>query len=491
MTQLSSLRSAAAEPVALRDVLSALGVPAVAVEPDGTCLAANPAGEALLDVLPPHDSVFAALNAEEPRGFDGEASGQIVVEKSCFAWRMLPLRGSSAQANLITFVDQTENRALSERLVHLDRLATLGRTTASLVHELNGPLSRLATSVEMLASRGPQDRRYLLAEVLRSGRRARDLARQILAFARPHAAPRGIHRAHNVVASAVDLVRANLREQRVELILDRGNEGVSIEGDAVKLRQVVVNLLNNAGQALRGTKGRRIVQVSTRARDQWVRIEVRDNGPGMSRQTRERLFDPFFTTKSTDEGTGLGLHIAQRIVQEHGGRIHVQSELSAGSRFVVELPGSTQSAPGTAEEWPPGQLQTGQTGRVLVVDDDQVLVRLLQDILDEAGYSVVTASSGEQALSLIDTGEFDIIMSDMRMPGMDGQGLYYRIKERDPALARRIIFITGDVISRETARFFAEAGTPHLAKPFRIDELSASLKMLHQQVAERKPGPRT
>ena len=196
---------------------------------------------------------------------------------------------------------------------------------------------------------------------------------------------------------------------------------------------------------------------------------------------QRRIFEPFYTTKPKGEGTGLGLCISRGIVEAHGGELSVRSEPGDGTTFTISLPAAKANrsdivpAPEALDE-----VECGAAKRVLVVDDEEVLTALLREILEEAGYEVDTACSVESALDCIDGQVFDIIMSDVRMPGLGGRDLYRKLERDEPSLARRVVFMTGDVVSPETMRFFEKTRAPHLSKPFRLRELNEALRSLNQ-----------
>jgi CheY-like chemotaxis protein len=201
-------------------------------------------------------------------------------------------------------------------------------------------------------------------------------------------------------------------------------------------------------------------------------LEINDDGPGVPDDVQARIFDPFFTTKDVGKGTGLGLTVAYAIVQEHGGRIRVESVPGRGASFFVELPvtGGTlrqpQSPPPTAAE-----LQQLAGKRVLVVEDEPALASAVSDSLTDAGFVVDRAGDGEEALARVAERPYDLVICDLKMPRVDGMGFYRAIAATTPSLAARLIFVTGDVVGTEAERFLEESGCRWLAKPFRLGDL--------------------
>jgi two-component system NtrC family sensor kinase len=203
-----------------------------------------------------------------------------------------------------------------------------------------------------------------------------------------------------------------------------------------------------------------------------VAIDIVDDGPGMSETLATQVFEPFFTTKAEGEGTGLGLSISQGIVKEHGGRIMLSSEEGKGSTFTVQLPLSTRSI------IPPTDASTRAPTkrlRVLVVDDEPHILHYMRATLEAWGHIPVVAGDGGEALARISRESFDLIISDLRMPKFDGREFYQELARRDPALAGRLVFSTGDTVRGDTLAFLETLDRPYLHKPFSLAELRTLL----------------
>jgi two-component system NtrC family sensor kinase len=240
------------------------------------------------------------------------------------------------------------------------------------------------------------------------------------------------------------------------------------------MEQVFLNLLNNAFDSMAGRDVPGILEIRTSlVNDEKMQIEFIDNGYGIKDEEKERLFEPFFTTKQIGKGTGLGLSISYGIVKEHGGDLYLDDAHYCGAKFVVTLPvvcdlqsfdEPKQSSRSSA--W--SKLQ----GKVLVVDDEDVVADVIDAALSVKGFSVDCAATGEEAYQMIGSGEYDLVISDIRMPGvMDGRRLYYEVREQNPDLAERFVFISGDVMEKSTSKFLNECGRAYLLKPFSLADL--------------------
>jgi CheY-like chemotaxis protein len=239
--------------------------------------------------------------------------------------------------------------------------------------------------------------------------------------------------------------------------------------DAYQLQQVILNLVTNAEQAMGGVeRAHHRLTVRTRRDGETIRIEIEDTGPGIHADGLERIFNPFYTTKAVGHGTGLGLSISLGIISEHGGRIWAENVPPAGARFCIDLPrvappagsASTVSAPVVA---PPRGL------RILVADDERPIREALSRFLEKSGHVVVAVDSGSRALAAVRDQVFDTIFLDIRMPDISGQNVFEQWQSERPELARRVVFITGDIVGADLQRFLSGTGQPFVAKPFDLD----------------------
>ena len=227
----------------------------------------------------------------------------------------------------------------------------------------------------------------------------------------------------------------------------------------------------NAHHALRRRPPPRRVAVVARhdAERRRVRLEIADTGPGIPADVRAKIFEPFFTTKPVGEGTGLGLSLCRDIVTDHHGTIEVESEPGRGTRFVIELP--VETAPPAPAKSAAAAPPAARPGRVLIVDDEPAVAEALSEAIRREGHEVDIAGNGAEALDRLAARPYDLIVSDTKMPVLDGESFYHELAKRHPALRERIVFLTGDVLGREKREFLEGTGAPFLTKPCDLDEL--------------------
>jgi two-component system NtrC family sensor kinase len=239
-----------------------------------------------------------------------------------------------------------------------------------------------------------------------------------------------------------------------------------IAADADQIHQIIINLLINAQHALAGAEGDRIVTISTALGPEpmTVALDVADTGPGVPEQARRRIFEPFFTTKAQGEGTGVGLSFSQGIAEAHGGRL-ILLPTARGATFRLTLPVDAQQTLARIEpDTPP--LPRSVQRRALVIDDEAEIAESLVDFLSLEGFTCEIAIGGYAAKARLTHGDYDLVISDLRMPDLDGPALYAFVRETRPDLAARMAFSTGDTLGAAAARFIADAKRPVLEKPF-------------------------
>jgi two-component system NtrC family sensor kinase len=266
----------------------------------------------------------------------------------------------------------------------------------------------------------------------------------------------------------------------VEVSLDLAEDLPILWADGHQLHQVLINIMANAHHALRECPAAsRRLSIATRSvhATQQVQLEIADTGPGIPAEIRAKIFEPFFTTKPAGQGTGLGLSLCRGIIEEHGGIITVASEPGQGTTFAITLPVVPQPAGADEPDAAEVPAPVGPKA-ILVVDDERELAEILAEALGRDGHTVEIAGNGADALRRLEQHAYDLVVSDTKMPIMDGMAFFRELERRFPALGKRIIFVTGDVLDAEKRRFLESSGAPFLTKPFDPAEVRRAVRRL-------------
>lgn len=357
------------------------------------------------------------------------------------------------------------------QLIQAEKLSAIGQLISGVAHELNNPLTTIAGYAQILqmADVG-SDVKADLEKIYQEAMRCVRIVKNLLTFARQHKPEQRLVNVNEVLERTLALRAYHLRVQNIVVDKDLDPNLPLTLADPHQLQQVFLNLIVNAEQAMLSAHGRGHLKIITQtAGPDRIWIIFRDDGPGIPAEIMGRLFDPFFTTK--EDGTGLGLSICYGIVQEHGGRIWAESQVGQGATFFVELPVQIDEKVKERPESYLPSVRGGEELRVLVVDDEQPVLDIITRILRHQGHQVTQALSGQEAMRRLEEGNYNVIVSDLRMPGLSGQDLYNMVRERWPHLAHRIVFTTGDTLSPETVAFLQKTGNLCLGKPFKLDEL--------------------
>ncbi len=404
------------------------------------------------------------------------------------SWRHIAYKG--APAVISSIVDLTESKRAQEELARsreslhqAEKLTALGSLLAGVSHELNNPLTIVtaqASLLEELAAGSPMADRA--EKVRRAAERCSKIVQTFLAMARQREPERSKVQASDVVRAALDLTEYSLRTAGIDVSFEVEPGLPPLFADGDQLHQVFVNLIVNAQQALQEKSGERRLKLRIASADggRTLAVDVEDNGPGVPAEIRRRVFEPFFTTKPEGVGTGVGLSFSLGLVEAHGGRLELLDAPGGGACFRVTL--DTAAAADTpAEATAAAALAAAaaeRKGKALIVDDEPDVAEVLEILAGRAGYEVDVAANGREAIERLTRADYDVILSDLRMPQMDGPALFAWLEREKPHLTRRIAFVTGDTLGDAAARFLKACGRPVLEKPFSGKNVRALLEAL-------------
>jgi two-component system, NtrC family, sensor kinase len=373
-------------------------------------------------------------------------------------------------------------KSTKAQLTQSEKLSVIGEFVAGVAHELNNPLASVIGFSQLL-QRGhfDADQQHYVDRVACESQRCQKIVHNLLSYARQSQPERTLIDLNQLVRSSLDILEYQLRTSNIETTTDLDPHLPGVMGDSHQLQQVFVNILNNARQAIephRRQGGR--LRVTTRTNAGCVEVLFSDNGPGIEEANLSKIFTAFFTTKEVGKGTGLGLSLCSGIINDHGGSIRVESKFGEGATFIVELPVAEEalaSSPKSDASATSPQAQIQGTGkRVLVVDDEEALRDLLSVVLTADHYDVDTAGDGDTALRKTKSAHYDLIVSDWKMPGLNGFEFYQQVRATNPDMAARFVFLTGDVIGAQ--KLLNNSDGTCLAKPFQVDDLRATVNRL-------------
>ena len=403
--------------------------------------------------------------------------------------------------------DLTAQRVFHSKLLQTEKLAALGQMVSGVAHELSNPLtSIMGYAHRLLARQDLPGRTEEVRQIYQEAERAGTILRQLLLNARETLPERRPVSLNQIVHRVMDLQRFSLAAEKIRVEIDLAPALPLVPGDPGHLQQVLTNLVGNARYALeQHGQGGTIRLRTKRIGERRVLLEVADNGPGIPQAILARIFDPFFTTKPAGVGTGLGLAIVLSVVREHGGQVHVLSPPQGGAVFQIELPTAAETAQEEAvgsplpgrENWLPEAagrenrlapaFESGKGVRVLVVEDEPTVARLIADVLRDEGMQVDVLLDGREALDRAARQSFDLVICDMKMPGLDGQHFYKSLERSGNPLRERFLFVTGDIIAAQTREFLERNHLPHVAKPFRVEELTEKVHSVLAITAGHQP----
>ncbi|MCB1050345.1 MAG: response regulator [Acidobacteria bacterium] len=389
--------------------------------------------------------------------------------------------------------DSTVRRSLEEELNQAMKLDSLGRLAGGIAHDFNNILTVIRGYCDLANAQLEDDKIRLVSPIQEACDRAIHLTQQLLAFSRKQVLQPVVLDLNQVLERLQNLLKRLIRED-IQLIMNLDPQIGPIKADLTQMEQVIINLVVNARDAM--PRGGTITLQSVAGihwpleglpkakdwhADEFVVLEVVDTGSGIDPAILDRLFEPFFTTKEKGKGTGLGLATSHGIIQQSGGFIQVKSALGKGSRFQVFLPTSSEPLNQAARVEPPILHYKGNGRSILVVEDQNELRELIREVLSRQGFDVVIAENGEIALDTMKTQAFDLVLSDLVMPRVNGIQLYHALRDRWPEV--KVAFMSGYTEDTHFLNLLEQEGVPFMSKPFTTASLINLLRNAFEPVA--------
>ncbi len=385
--------------------------------------------------------------------------------------------------------DISEVKQTQADLLLADRMMTVGALAAGVAHEINNPMSyvignlhyalSVLTQPDFPEGADLQELRSSMDEALDGAERVSRIVKNFHTFSRAdqNNAMKALSLT-SVVESALTATFIQIR-RKAELVKDLGPTP-AVVGDEARLGQVVLNLILNAVQALPDNQSTaHVIEIRTYEDQGQAVFRISDSGPGIAPQVLNHVFDPFFTTKPIGVGTGLGLSIAHSIVRQLGGHIDVESELGKGTTFTVRLPPLASPADEEEGSEPDSAFVPAQEGRILVIDDESLIVNAFRRVLRD--FDLEVAYSGQEAIEILSADvNFDVIFCDLYMPGTDGKAVHRWVQISNPGLEKRIVFMTGGAHDAVSQAFLDSVPNLRLNKPFDPEDI--------QRIIQRRPA---
>jgi signal transduction histidine kinase/ActR/RegA family two-component response regulator len=381
---------------------------------------------------------------------------------------------------IVYAAEVTNEVQLRRQLVHLEKMAAIGRLVSGVAHELNNPLAGILGYAQLVSRCELDDStRRMVDVILTQAERAGKIVQNFLSLAAKTEPRRTAFDLNDSIRNVIQLREYQQSVDNIVMTTEFSEELPYAWGDPHQMEQVFLNLVVNAEDAIADVQRRPgAIHVKTFVDGGRIQVTVTDNGSGIHARDMARIFDPFFTTKDKNRGTGLGLSICAEIVKDHGGELYAWSSYGTGATFTLELPIRHEIEPEAVQPVRTSESHCLRGKQILVIDDEIHITELIFDVLARHGARIDIVNSGLDALEQIKKKNFDVIVCDQRMPGVSGQRLYRLVESLNSELRHRFLFVTGDVVNAQTKRFFTQAGVQYIRKPFRIQELVDAIEGL-------------
>lgn len=374
---------------------------------------------------------------------------------------------------------EKERRQFEQQSQAQSRLASVGQMAAGMAHEINNPLTAVIGFADLLLNRSlPVDIREDIETISKASQRVSDILRRMLTFARQYKPERKYLDINEILENTIGIRAYTMETSNIHVTRQLEPELPMTMIDGGQIQQVFLNIIINAEQSMKLAHNNGNLIVKTEKVNGTINISFKDDGPGISREDLQQIFDPFFSTKEVGQGTGLGLSICHGIISEHGGGIYAESELGSGTTFTVELPIIAEVMTADSTALPTNEPNGVADAKILVVDDELLVRQVLTRALNDEGYEVEAVTSANDALDRLDSQDYDLVLLDVKMPGMNGIEFYENMQKTNPASAEKVLFITGDVMGMDTNSYFSTNNVPYITKPFNIDKLKSEINRM-------------
>lgn len=380
--------------------------------------------------------------------------------------------------------EMNQRSEMQERMLRTERAASMGSLAAGMAHEINNPLTYVIGNLELLQAeqapgetegRASREDESILSEAIEGAYRVAALVKDLKTFS--HSGENNLEPVDlgGAIGRATKMTGNEIRH-RAQLEVECPS-GIMVLGNRGRILQVLVNLLTNAAHAIEsGFSESNFIRITVQRREGRVLLEVTDSGSGIDPEIAERIFEPFVTTKAVGFGMGMGLSITRNVLQAMGGAIEVAHSSPEGTTFRLTLQPHVQES----EEAPDSHVETETASArknsrlsVLIIDDEERVLAYLESALSHHDVSVV--ADGSKAVDRASAGDFDVVLCDLMMPRMSGMEIYSELKERNPNVAARMLFMTGGVFAEKVADFLATLPGRWIEKPIDVAELESRI----------------
>ena len=366
--------------------------------------------------------------------------------------------------------DVTKEKILQQQLMQSEKLSSIGTFVAGVAHELNNPLTAVSLYSESLKEYDlpSGNAKNDLNIIIEQSRRASNIVQNLLKFSRKHKPGKSLCHINDILESVLSLQENHLRTDNIEIKREFANDIPLILADSNQLQQVIMNIILNAEHEMKKARGRGTITAKTEKKGKEIVITLENDGPPIPKDKLSSIFDPFYTTKDVGEGTGLGLYISFGIVKEHGGNMRVENIGKAGVRFVITLPISDKEPKSERDD--AIEIKVPRGARILFVDDEKHIRDVMARNLLAEGMFVQVASNGKEAIELLEQNQFDVVISDVKMPNMSGMDVGKWLNKNKPDTLKRFILTTG-ALDPEIDNFCRQYGCDAITKPFEMEKL--------------------